>query len=281
MPAVSIRLSRYMNPGASVASIATAAQHVTSCSGSAKASEILSMMLNAGFRRIPVVERTTGYFRGIITTADMLDFLGAGPKHEHYRKKVAMLDAPAIKIMETWVQSMDRKQSIARAIQSMRKQNVDVLPILHMKRFEGMVTERDILKNISGKLGIKVGDVMKRKPFFVQDWYPVFDVAKMLVHGPYRRLPVVKDGIVMGIATPLDILKHLNNNKMLRGLREETAPIRDAMNNQVVYAKPEERLDRVIERMSKNNVGGLPVVQGDEMDILGIITMRDVIDLLA
>ena len=58
---------------------------------------------------------------------------------------------------------------------------------------------------------------MRKKPFFVREDYPIFDVAKIMVRGPYRRLPVVKDGILTGIVTPYDILKYLNARAKLRG----------------------------------------------------------------
>jgi len=101
-----------------------------------------------------------------------------------------------------------------------------------------------------------------------------------MVHGPYRRLPVVKDGILVGVVTPYDILKYLNKGKRLRGLPNDHTPIWKVMNPNVIYAKRRSRLQAAVETMKKRRVGGLPVVEGDEMDIVGIVTERDVIDIL-
>jgi len=121
---------------------------------------------------------------------------------------------------------------------------------------------------------------MRKKPFFVKERFPVFDVARIMVHGPYRRLPVVKDGILVGIVTPYDMLKYLNKRRGLRNLRSDRSPVMRVMNPNVLYAKADKGLHDAIDIMLKRHVGGLPVVEGDEMDIVGIITERDVIDLL-
>ncbi len=52
-----IKLRRYVNPNASVMEIATKAEKVVSVPANAKASEVLSVMLNRGLRSIPVVEK--------------------------------------------------------------------------------------------------------------------------------------------------------------------------------------------------------------------------------
>ncbi len=211
----------------------------------------------------------------------MLDFLGAGERHSAYQKiRGGGLDAPVSKIMETWVHALDRKATIVKAIVSMRRQNFGGLPVLHRKKLAGFVTERDIVNRITGRTGLRVRDVMRPKPFFARDSYPLIDVAKMMVHGPYRRLPVVRDGILVGIVTPYDLLNYLNRNKRLRGLRRNKTPVRKAMNPNIIYTKPENKLHNAIETMQRHGVGGLPVVEGDEMDIVGIITERDVINLL-
>jgi CBS domain-containing protein len=276
-----IRLSKFLDPEDSVLSIATKSGELITVSGSTKASEVLSIMLNKGIRSVPVAEKATGRLLGIINTTDMLDFLGAGPRNRVYQKSRSReLDAPVSSIMEKDVHTLDMRASIGLALRTMRKWGVGALPITDKGRLAGIITERDILDRIKGRIGIRVEDVMRRKPFFVREEYPIYDVAKILVHGPYRRLPVVKDGILTGIVTPHDILKYLNRGKKLRWLKRERVQIRKAMNENAIFCKNYQKLHDAVSIMHRRRVGGLPVVRGNEMDIVGIITEKDVIDLL-
>jgi len=276
-----IKLRKYLDPGASVMEIATKRDRIVFCDNRTRAAEVLSIMLNKGIRRVPVVDKQTGHFRGIITTTDMLDFLGAGPRHEFFLRKGAGIDAPAEKLMETRVHAVDMNRNIYAAIEAMHKHGIGGVPVLHRKRLVGIVSESDILNRIKGKTKLKVYDVMMGKPFIIREAFPVFDVARMIVHGPYRRLPVVEKGIMTGIVTPFDLLKYLNKGKRLRGLRRDRSPIRNAMNPNVLYAKSHDSLRTAIETMQKRHIGGLPVVEGIEMDIVGMVTERDVINYLA
>lgn len=274
-----IKLERHIKPETPIHKIATINERIISCGIDSRASDVLSIMLNKGMRRIPVIDKTKR-FAGMISTTDMLDFLGAGDRFRLFKNKNVGLDVRADKIMKTDIRTLDLNQDISTAIGIMHNHGVGGLPITHMGKLFGFISESDIMKHIKGKLGIKVEDIMRRKPFFIKERFPVIDVAKIIVHGPYRRLPVIKDGILLGIVTPYDILKYANKKKGLRGMDTDMTPIWKVMNPNVIYTKPRAGLHDAIDTMLKHHIGGLPVVEGDEMDIVGIITERDVIDYL-
>jgi CBS domain-containing protein len=273
-------MSKYIKPETPVHEIATMGDSLVFCDNKARAADVLSIMLNKGIRRVPVVEKVTGNFSGIITTTDMLDFLGAGDRHRLFLKKSVGLDVPASSIMETQVHTVDMDQDFSTAISIIRNQNVGGVPVTNKGKLVGFVSEMDVLRRIRGRIGMRVEDIMRRKPFFVKERFPVIDVAKIMVHGPYRRLPVVKEGILVGVVTPYDILKYLNKGKRLRGLPTDHTPVWKVMNHNVIYTKRRSKLQDAVDTMQKRRVGGLPVVEGDEMDIIGIVTERDVIDIL-
>jgi predicted transcriptional regulator len=275
-----IKISKFIKPETPVHEIATIGDGLVFCDSGARAADVLSLMLHKGIRRVPVVDKASGILKGIISTTDMIDFLGAGDMHELFRKKKVGLDIKAAGLMKTDAHSVDKDQDISTAVSLIRNHKVGGLPVTSKGKLVGFISEIDIIRRINGRLGIKVSDVMRSKPFFVKERFPVIDVAKIMVHGPYRRLPVVKDGILVGVVTPFDILKSLNKRRMLRGLQTDHTPIWKVMNPNVLYTKPKSSLTDAIGIMQRRHVGGLPVVKGDEMDICGIITERDVIDLL-
>jgi CBS domain-containing protein len=275
-----MKMDRFIKPQTPVSEIATMGDNIHSIDQNVRVAELLSTMLNRGIRRLPVIDKTDGSLKGIISTTDILDFLGAGPRHKIFLKKKVGLDVPIGDIMAANVYTVDMDQDISTAIGLFRNHDVGGLPVSSKGKCVGFLSESDIVKQITGSVKVKVEEVMTRKPFFIRDEYPVFDVSKIIVHGPYRRLPVVSKGILTGMVTPYDILKYLNTEKKLRSLRQNKSPIKKLMNPNVIYTKSRNWLHEAIATMHKRHVGGLPVVGGDEMDIVGIITERDVIDLL-
>ena len=276
-----IPIYKYINPDSSVMEIATKGDLLITIEPRATVADLLSLMIHKGVRRVPVVNESTKNFFGLVSTTDMLNFLGAGPKASIFRKAGENgLETPVEKIMEKNVLTLQSSDTISEAINLMRSHDIGGLPIISGKKISGFISERDIVRKIKGRLGFRVQDVMINKPFFIKPDYPLIDVAKLIVHGPYRRLPVAKDGILLGMVTPFDILKHLNKKRKLRDISKERTKIMVAMNPNTIYTKPRQKLCKALEIMTRHRIGGMPVVSGDEMDIIGILTERDIIDIL-
>ena len=54
-----------------------------------------------------------------------------------------------------------------------------------------------------------VADIMTRSPVTVTEGQPVEDVARMLVRVPWRVLPVVRDGRLVGVVSRTDVVRAL------------------------------------------------------------------------
>ena len=132
---------------------------------------------------------------------------------------------------------------------------------------------------ITRPTGMSVSQVMSGKPFTVTEDQTIFDVAKMLCRGPYRRLPVVNKSVVTGVVTPYDILSYLNRNESLNSLRLQVSPIKSIMNKGVSHVSPEADVHEAVKAMKVKKVSGLPVVNED-MDILGMLTKKDIIRIM-
>jgi CBS domain-containing protein len=110
-----------------------------------------------------------------------------------------------------------------------------------------------------------------------RDYMSVADVASIMVRARYKRLPVASKGVLLGIVTPYDILSHLKTKNALSDLKQQTQPITQVMNANVITVGPNDDLAVAIDKM-RSGYGGLPVVE--ENELLGIITLRDVFELL-
>jgi len=272
---------KFVNPKHKAMGIAS--RNVITCTENERIRSLINIMLGlgipgrGGYRRIPVIDKRDNSLRGIVTTTDMLDFLGAGPKYELFVLRSG-LDSKVRKIMTPDVHSLDKNNSIANALNTFKKNRRGAYPILHENRVLGILSEHNLIKQINKKTGIKVGDLMVKKPMIAKEEQPVLDIARMMCRGGFRRLPVVSNGILTGIVTPYDILNNLSRNNKLSKLKYETRPIKDIMNVGVASVNPEADIYRAIDIMHRKRIGGLPVTVEDEL--IGIITERDIVDTL-
>ncbi len=263
-----IELKKFVDPKDPVSKIAV--REVVTCKEKSAIRDAIKLVLEDRKRRIPVVN---SHFKGLVTVIDILDYLGGGSKGKRFRN----LGNPVNRIMETSVPCFGEKETLGEVLRKIKIYRKGGYPILHEKQLVGFVSEFDFMKQVNKKTGIKVRDVMNR-PFIARDYWPILDVAKMMCNGPYRRLPVVEKGILIGIMTPYDIIRYLDSKKRFEWFRSEKTLTRDVMVKRVVTVGPEKDVHDAVRIMKERNVGGLPVVE--EQELLGIITERDVADIL-
>jgi CBS domain-containing protein len=125
-------------------------------------------------------------------------------------------------IMTTHVVTVDVDDSIDRAISLMVDHRISGLPVLGKDgRLMGIVSEFDLLELICEGRNehCKVCDYMSAPPFSVceeDSWVAVADVfrAKHI-----RRLPVLRDGMIVGIVSRHDLMRAIQDAR--RKIRQE------------------------------------------------------------
>lgn len=124
-----------------------------------------------------------------------------------------------------------------------------------------------------------VRDWMTQRPVTVEPETALAQAHQLLKEYNIRRLPVVENGAVVGIITlgdvreagPTDIssLSMYELDYMLLKLT-----IGDIMTRDPIMVNPETTLRDAAKLMLENKIGGLPVVDGDQL--VGIITESDI-----
>jgi CBS domain-containing protein len=229
-----------------------------------------------GYRNIAVSDKDGKIFKGMVTSRSLLDFLGGGSLHQEFVARKEGLKTPVSRIMEKGVIQLDRNAGIGEALETFKRTGEDALPLVSKGRLDGVVTEGDVVRQLAGETGVRVWEVMTSKPVVAKINHPVSEVAGMLVRGGFRRLPVVRDDFLTGIVGASDILRYLNGNKKLRGLRKDRNEIQNAMNKVVESIGPGADVHEAARAMCEKGVCMLPVV--DEYQILGVLTHRDILD---
>lgn len=242
-----------------------------SISKSALVENAINLMLE-GSRRLPVIDKS-GNVHGIVTTTDIVDFLGGGGLHSNFLSHKRPVMQRLEKIMRP-CECLQSDSSVEEALGILLKSGRGGMPVLKKGSFSGMVRDSDFLRLVECKR-LKVEDLMTEKPFRLEEGLGMFEAARIMINGGLRRHPVTSNGILTGILTPMDIIKFLRLSDSLEKMKEEKTQIREIMERNVVSISPTDSVERAVQKMLSKKIGGLPVTEDTELE--GIITERDIL----
>jgi len=109
--------------------------------------------------------------------------------------------------------------------------------------------------------------IMTRHPDTVHPDDMLAKAKEMMEVAGFRRLPVVKDGAVVGMLTERDLRAH--------GGYLETTKVNAAMSSPVISVDPHTTVQDAARLMLRHKVGGLPVVENGKL--VGVVTTIDMI----
>ncbi|MHA2085486.1 MAG: CBS domain-containing protein [Candidatus Thorarchaeota archaeon] len=133
------------------------------------------------------------------------------PKLSIVNKIIAALnkhrDSTCSEIMTTAPISVNTRESVSRAVQIMRERNFSQLPVLRAGNVVGLITERDIIRNLKLNLDeVSVEAVMSPEGVPILDEVTQIDSVIPLFE-TYQAIVVQKHGRLMGIITRSDLLR--------------------------------------------------------------------------
>jgi acetoin utilization protein AcuB len=127
-----------------------------------------------------------------------------------------------------------------------------------------------------------VSDVMTEDPTWVEETTTLGEAVIALLKTHARHLPVLRDGVVVGVLSDRDLrgsvplLETLSDGS--RGLLDRLAqPVAALMTREVVTLTPDRDLSDAVELMLEHGVGALPVVDSPSNRLVGIVSSVDVL----
>ena len=249
-------------------------------------------MMNAGFRRLPIVN--SGIYRlvGIITCVDIVNFLGGGPKHnlvseKHNSNFYAAINDPVSEIMEQDVITISHQASVEDACSLMSEKAIGVLPIVDSKNLlRGIISEKDFLPLVSRiPFDISVSQCISNKLITVLPNTTIEEASKIIVKNRIRRLPVVKNNIFLGMVTSTDLVRFLSSGQMFDELITGdvhdalSLPVKQIMYRDVPIVNSEDLLKKAAGIMMESERGGIPAMKGDRL--IGMITEQDLVRMIS
>jgi len=246
-------------------------------------------MVKYRFRRLPVSDPGTNRLVGIVTVMDIVNFLGGGDKaqiieNKHRGNLLSAINEEISSIMEEDVTTLTEDATIEDALKKLVYGNVSGFPIVDDGgRIKGIISERDFVSLVANIVtGKKVSDVMSSNVVTVKPDTTIKEVAKVMISNDFRRLPIVHQGVMIGVVTTSDIVNYLGSGdvfeKLVTGTMHEAldVPIKMISRESPITIDPDRDLGEAANLMIERNVTVLPVVIGGAL--VGIITERDCIN---
>ncbi|MDR3222783.1 MAG: CBS domain-containing protein [Methanobrevibacter sp.] len=264
--------------------------------------DAVTTMVKEKFRRLPITDPGSGKLLGILTSMDVISFLGGGNKYnlmaeKHKDNFLSAINESVRKIMSTDVKHITTEYSVKDTLEYMVKEKAGAVPILNEEeRIVGMVAERDFILAMAEVFTDEViQDVMtaKLKLITTTPGTPIEGVSKIMVRNSLRRLPIVgkekdipkiNDEKLVGILTSTDLLRFLGDSNLFNTLSSNStleilnSKVSDFMIPDVLTAEPLTKVRDLCEFFIANNIGGIPIVKDKEL--LGIITERDILEVI-
>jgi CBS domain-containing protein len=272
--------------------MAIATRDVVSVPPSVTIQGAVETMTNCGFRRLPVIDAGSRKIRGIITSGDIINFMGGGDKFnlvqvKHGGNLIAAINENVRTIMTQKITTLHDSASIADAISIIMEKMIGGIPIIDDQDvLLGIVTERDVMKVLANeKVEATVEDVMTRSLRVTEPDCPIGNVTKDMTAHRFRRLPVVSEGVLFGIVTTTDIMKYLGTGRVFDQLVTGDVaevmglPVRNLVSGKLYTISPDKSIHDAARTLLEKGVGALPVIENDRL--IGLVTEFDLVKVLS
>ena len=246
-----------------------------------------------GFRRLPITDAGTDRVMGIVTTVDIVNLLGGGPKYNLVKNRYqgnlfAAVNGDVRELMEKEVVCVEESKTIKEAAKIMIESGVGGIPIIDKKlRIKGIIAERDFVKlliegdSFEGVLNKKIEEYMSKDVVSAySDEMLGAALGKMLENG-FRRLPIVKDNLLIGLVTATTVMQFLGSGKVFEKLVTGDASeiydleIKNIMKTDIKTIGHDADMREAAKKINENDIGGFPVLK-DGM-LVGIFTETDLL----
>ena len=255
--------------------------------------EGVQMMTRHNFRRLPITDPGNKKIIGIVTITDVINMMGGGSRYNLVAKKhkgilLSALNDSIREIATEQVECLTPAALIPDVIGMLVKSGHGSFPITNSDNtLAGIITEYDVMRMLSRERSeLTVEDIMTANPEIVRPEVPISQVTKRMVEKDYRRLPVIKYDILIGMITATDVMGYLGKGQVFIDMKTGSVdevlnlPVRDLMTAaDIRITTPDVPINDVAREMLNRGIGAFPVVEDGRL--IGIVTEFDLVKSLA
>ena len=115
-------------------------------------------------------------------------------------------------VMSQNVRTVRTNSTVTEVVRKMNKFDIGSLVVVEGEKPAGIITERDILRRVlevslAGE-SMKAKEIMSSPLLTINDEASVEEAAKIMADRRIKKLPVLRDGKLVGIVTSTDIVRN-------------------------------------------------------------------------
>jgi CBS domain-containing protein len=121
----------------------------------------------------------------------------------------------AREIMTRNVYTISPEASVQEVAQLLSRKSISGVPVIDKDgKIIGIVSEADIIGKVN-RVGMCVADIMSPEIIFVTEETRVGEIAMLLVERNIKRVPVMRDGTLVGIVCRADIVHAVTQGHLI------------------------------------------------------------------
>ncbi|MDA4118793.1 MAG: CBS domain-containing protein, partial [Thaumarchaeota archaeon] len=229
----------------------------------------------------------SGKLLGIISVQDIVDSLNLTLQDSTSAEDIRRsLEIPVQRIMTGQPVAVEPGDGLREVINKFSFYNVGALPVVNLLGVvEGIITLRDLVSLMgtsSSPLNVPISEIMSTNVTTVDPNSSLTEAVRLMSERRVRRLPVsTKDGVLMGVLTNKDVLRHT-----IRIVGDSSAPsgfgrkVSESMTADVITIGSDDDVRVAANLMTTFGVGGL-VLNDMPTGRIALVTERDLVRTLA
>jgi len=232
---------------------------------------VLKLMKKNNITKIPVVEEKK--IVGIITDTTLALKLGS----------IRNRGVPASRLHASSVVNKDitmvtPNQDLKTILSTVGEPGPTMLTVIENEELIGVVTKADLLPLVNSHK--QVNEIMREHIFSVSPDDRVVHARRIMIDQNIARLPVINNGILIGVISDIDITFALAKLKKSFPLGKqkhqlEELLVNDAMQAPAIFIDAEKTVEDAAQLMIEENIGCLPVIKNEK--IVGILSRTDLV----
>lgn len=121
----------------------------------------------------------------------------------------------AVDVIKYGVITVTPQTRIYQALACIVDLNISGLPVVDKKmHLQGIITEKDLMPYFYGHTvpPVQVSEIMTTEMITFSPEASVFEVSECLIQNNFRRVPIVKNGILVGLISRTDVIRFILRN---------------------------------------------------------------------
>ena len=124
--------------------------------------------------------------------------------------------------------TIGRTNSVVEAARLMESADVGSVPVVDGGTPVGIVTDRDIAIRVVATgmdpSSTQVGEIATDQPYYVEPEQDLDEALELMAYRKIRRLPVVEDGLLVGMLAQADVVHEVKEKKAAHVIDEISQP---------------------------------------------------------